>query len=98
MIIDGNSSIDGRNLLNNVQDLRKSQNVEKEEEVSKTESERDKVSLSGKSKEISQLKGLIGEIPDIRRDKVDALRKAIDTGTYNFDSLTIARNIIEEEL
>ncbi len=98
MIIDGNGSIDGRSLLNNVQDLRNGQNVEKEEEVNKTESERDKVSLSGKAKEISQLKGLIGEIPDIRRDKVDALRKSIDTGTYNFDSLAIARNIIEEEL
>ena len=97
MKINGNLPIEEKKLLNKTQDLNKNQNVEKKEEARKTESSRDKVSLSDKAREISELKGMIEEIPDIRRDKVDALKKAIDTGTYSFDTIKLAQKIIEEE-
>ena len=97
MKINGNLPIEEKKLLNRTQDLSKNQNLEKKDEAQKTESGRDKVSLSGKAREISELKGMIEAIPDIRRDKVDAVKKAIDAGTYGFDAVKVAQKIIEEE-
>ncbi len=98
MIINGNGPIDDRKNLGNVQDLNKKREIDKGADTQKSGSRADKVSLSGQAKEISELKGLIGEIPDIRRDKVEDVQRAIDTGTYNFDTLKIAQKILEEEL
>jgi negative regulator of flagellin synthesis FlgM len=97
MKINGNLPIEEKKLLNKTQDLNKNQNLEKNNETGKTESGRDKVSLSGKAREVIELKGLIESIPDIRRDKVDAVKKAIDAGTYSFDAVKMAQKIIEEE-
>ena len=97
MIIDGNGPIDGKTLYSKVQDLNKNQDIEKKENAQKTESDRDKISLSGKAKEIGELKGLINGLPDVRRDKVDAIKKAIDAGTYNFDAAKTVEKILEEE-
>lgn len=97
MKIHGNGPIDDRKHMGNVQDLDKKRELDKGSEIKKSGSSFDKVSLSGKAKEISELKGLIGELPDIRRDKVDDIQKAIDTGTYNFDTVKLAQKILEEE-
>ena len=97
MNINGNGPIDDRKSLGNVQDLNKKREIDKQVDTQKTGSSSDKVSLSGKAREISELKGLIGEIPDIRRDKVEDVQRAIDTGTYNLESLKIAHKILEEE-
>ena len=96
MKIHGNGPIDDRNQVGNVQDLNKKREIDKSADTQKSGSN-DKVSLSGKAKEINELKGLIGDIPDIRRDKVDDVQRAIDTGTYSFDSVKLAQKIIEEE-
>ena len=42
------------------------------------------------------LKALINELPDIRTDKVEQLKKAIDTGFYNIDSYKVAEKMLEE--
>ncbi len=52
--------------------------------------------MSAKAKKIIELKGLIDQLPDIRRDKVDAIKKAIDSGNYNIDSQKTAQKILEE--
>ena len=96
MKVDGNNPVDGKRLFDRIQDTTKDKGIEKREDANKSESESDKVSLSGKAKEINDLKAYIDGLPDIRRDKVDAVKKAIDTGTYNFDSLQIAQRMIEE--
>jgi negative regulator of flagellin synthesis FlgM len=98
MIINGNGPIDDRKQLGNVQDMNKKRDVDKQVDTQKAGSSSDKVSLSEQAREISELKGLIGEIPDIRRDKVEDVQKALDTGTYNLDSLKIAQKILEEEI
>lgn len=98
MKIDGNSPIDDRKQLGSLQDLNKNREIGKKADAQKTDNDRDKVSLSEKAKEISELKGLIGEIPDIRQDKVEDVKRAIDAGSYNFDSLKVAQRILEEEL
>ena len=96
MKIQGNNPIDAKELFNKIQELNKNQEAEKNEGAQKTDSNKDKITLSGKAKDISELMGLIEQLPDIRTDKVEELKKAIDTGYYNFDSLKVAEKILEE--
>ncbi|MEW6599410.1 MAG: flagellar biosynthesis anti-sigma factor FlgM [Nitrospirota bacterium] len=97
MKIQGNNPLDGNELYGKVQELKKNQDAEKKDGVQKSDS-RDKISLSGRSKEISELMGLIEKLPEVRMDRVEELKKAIDAGNYNFDSYKVAEKILEEEL
>ena len=56
----------------------------------------DLVQISSKAKELEELKGIIRQMPEIRTEKVEALKKAIKEGTYQVDSLKIAGKILEE--
>ncbi len=98
MNIDGSGPINNQRLFDKVQDSDKDKSVGKKDGSRETEGEKDKVSLSGQSKVIGDLKSLIDGVPDIRRDKIDALQKAIDAGSYNFDSKKIAERLLAEEM
>ncbi|MDH4028807.1 MAG: flagellar biosynthesis anti-sigma factor FlgM [Nitrospirota bacterium] len=98
MKIGGYGNIEDNKILNKTQELNKNQNVDKKESAGGSESDKDKVSLSVKAMEINDLKGLIDGLPDIRRDRVEAAKKAVDAGSYNFDSLKVAQKILEEEM
>ncbi len=56
----------------------------------------DQVNLSGKAKELAELKQVIQEMPEIRTDKVEALKKSIQEGSYKVDSFKVAGKILEE--
>lgn len=56
----------------------------------------DQVHLSGKAKELEELKQVILQMPEIRKDKVEALKKAIQEGSYQVDSFKVAGKILEE--
>ncbi len=96
MKIQGNNPLDGKELYGKVQELNKNQETEKKEGTQKADSNKDKISLSGRATEINELMGLIEKLPEVRMDKVEELKKAIDTGNYNFDSLKVAEKILEE--
>lgn len=96
MKIDGTNPIDRKDLHSGVQDVTGNQEIKKKKDVDKADAEKDKISLSGKAKEISELKTAIDQLPDVRTDKVDAVKHAIDTGTYNIDARKIAQKILEE--
>ena len=98
MRIDANSIIEDKRVYNRTNEIERNNNTEKNKESQQTESDRDKVSLSVKAKEINELKALISDLPDIRRDRINSVKNAIDTGNYNFDSMKIAQRIFEEEL
>ena len=95
MKIQGNP-IEGKELYGKVNDLTKKEKGSKSSETENTSGQRDKISLSGKAQEINELKALINELPDIRIDKVEQLKKAIDTGFYNIDSYKVAEKMLEE--
>lgn len=59
-------------------------------------SKSDQVHLSEKAKELDKLKQVIQQMPEIRTDKVEALKKSIQEGTYKVDSFQIAGKILEE--
>jgi len=96
MKIDGNSPVERKDLYSGVHEVDKHQETKKKNDVEKADAEKDKISLSGKAKEISELKATIDQIPDVRTDKIDAVKHAIDTGNYNIDARKIAQKILEE--
>ena len=56
----------------------------------------DQVQISGKTREIESLREVISQMPEIRTDKVEALRNSIQDGTYKVNSEGIAGRILEE--
>ncbi|RMG74945.1 MAG: flagellar biosynthesis anti-sigma factor FlgM [Nitrospirae bacterium] len=57
---------------------------------------KDNVMLSGKAKEVDQLKKAVEALPDIRTDRVEAIKKAIEAGTYRIEPEKIVNKMFEE--
>ena len=51
---------------------------------------------SGRTREIADLIDAVRALPDVRFDKVAAIRKAIESGTYVVDAAKVAQKMIEE--
>lgn len=54
----------------------------------------DSMSISNKAKQISGIEKKLAEIPDVRQDKVDSLKNAIQNGEYKVDSKALARKLL----
>ncbi len=97
MKIQGSKPPGGEDINNvKVQKPDKNQASEKANLAGKQAGTKDKVSLSGRAKEISDLNNLLNQLPEIRTEKVEAIKKAIEAGAYNVDSLKVAEKILEE--
>ncbi len=51
---------------------------------------------SGRAREIRDLVDAVRALPDVRHDKVAALKKAIESGTYVVDAAKVAQKMLEE--
>lgn len=49
-------------------------------------------------RQINQLKATIAGLPDIRVEKVEDLREAVEDGTYYVESEKIAKRVVDEAL
>jgi negative regulator of flagellin synthesis FlgM len=96
MKIQGHNPIEGQELLNRAKDVNKNRDAGQKDNANKADDSKDKITVSGKAKEINELKSLISDLPDIRTDRVDAIKKAIDSGNYNVDVKEVAAKILEE--
>lgn len=56
----------------------------------------DQVSVSGQAKEISRLQAEVSKLPDVRTDRVEDVKNAINTGTYNIRGETVAGKMLKE--
>lgn len=100
MKIHGSNPVESKDLYNKV---RNSKIIQSETEyrgnaqnTNVADTSADKISLSGKAREISELKSLLEQLPEIRTDRVEEIKKAVDTGSYNIDSLKVAEKILQE--
>ncbi len=57
---------------------------------------KDRVDLSGRAREVEDLKAEIQNIPDVRKDRVEAVRKSVESGNYRIDPGKIAGKLLEE--
>jgi len=58
----------------------------------------DQVSLSGTAKELNKLKETVDSMPAVRADKVEALKDAITSGTYNVKGDAVAGKLITSSI
>ena len=59
-----------------------------------SEPDADRIELSIRSREVQQLDEMIRSTPDVRADKVEQVRRALENGTYNVKAEMIAEKII----
>jgi len=90
--------INGKNPLislnNNVQRLGISQQSERAQKHGGEHSDSDRLELSVRSREISHLDELIRSTPDVRENRIEQVRREIESGTYNVKAEKIAEKII----
>jgi flagellar biosynthesis anti-sigma factor FlgM len=56
----------------------------------------DRVTISGKAKEINAIKSAINKLPDVRDDKVQKYRDAIEEDDYAVDSNAVSGRMLDE--
>jgi len=96
MKIGGNLPIDDSRPNEKLRETHKNHDGDSKDNTNKVDDSKDKISLSGRAKEINELKRMISDLPDIRQDRIDALKKAIETGNYNIDATKITEKMLEE--
>jgi negative regulator of flagellin synthesis FlgM len=96
MKIQGNKPPEGQEISLNAQKIAKADGKDKASAPDKARALNDKVEISGKGKEIAELMATVNQLPDVRTDKVEAVKKAIESGTYKIDSRKIAQKFLEE--
>jgi negative regulator of flagellin synthesis FlgM len=96
MKIEGGRPPENQDIQLRTQKLGKQDPAAKSIENSQRINQSDQVHLSGRAKELADLKQVIQQMPEIRTDKVEALKKSIQEGTYKADSFQIAGKILEE--
>ena len=58
----------------------------------------DKVALSGKAREIQAAAEHLQNVPEVRPEKVDALKQQLGKGTYRVDGKAIAFKLMQESI
>lgn len=66
----------------------------KKETVEKKTSRDDKIEISQVGKDMTVAKKAISEAPDLREDKVKAIKEQMEAGTYSVSSEAIADKLI----
>ena len=56
----------------------------------------DRLILSQAEREYQTLQSAISQIPDVRQERVERIRQALEAGTYQIPSETVAKHIIQE--
>ena len=56
------------------------------------------VDFSSKSQDFVQIKSLMAQVPEVREEKVQALKTQIEAGSYQVDSAKIAGKMVKESL
>jgi negative regulator of flagellin synthesis FlgM len=57
--------------------------------------QQDRVELSTRKDEIEKLKNTVEAMPDVRSEKVAALKQQISEGTYRVDGVKVAEKMLE---
>lgn len=58
----------------------------------------DRVDLSTRSKELKKIEEVLASTPDVRTERVEALKRLIEEGRYEVDSAALAEKMIQEGL
>ncbi len=83
---------------NLVDAYRTADNIKKETKTGGAFPQNEKIELSSDVKDFNQIKKALDNIPDVREDKVQQIKKQINEGTYNVSGEKIAEKMVSESL
>jgi len=83
------------NSIEKVLQMYKKQEVKKEVQGTSRLGKKDEVKLSDQARDFQIAMKALKDVPDIRKDKVEAVKKEIQTGTYEINSGKIVEKIFE---
>ena len=66
--------------------------------IGEVASKDDQITLSGTAKEIGRLQAEVSKLPDVRTDRVDELKSAINSGTYNVKGDAVAGKLLKNAI
>ena len=70
-------------------------NVGKVKKTEKAEMKTDKIEISSEAKDFQVAMKAFSELPEIREEKVDALKKQVESGTYKPSAKDIASKMMQ---
>lgn len=79
--------------ISNIYESYKKQAASKNQAAAKV-NKKDEVALSGTAKDFQTVYKLLNNTPDVREDKVNAVREQIQSGTYNVRAEEVADKIL----
>ena len=84
------------NGVNNIDQVYKAKKTNKAYNTQGVESSKDVVTLSNFAKDLSVAKKAVNQTPDVRMDRVNALKAQIESGEYNISASQIAEKMLEQ--
>lgn len=87
----------------NIQDVDAKLNMDhqvkhEEEMVPETLAESSKVTVSSRAGEMASIHSQLKEVPEVRMEKVEAIRAQIEAESYNPDSQKVAEKVLTDSL
>jgi len=79
----------------NAQNIQKHAAVEQKHKAVPATNTPDRVDISGRSKEIADIQSAVNQLPEVRNDKVQEIRKSVEAGTYTVDPSKVAESILK---
>ena len=92
MKIQESNPVESQEQYNRVKDINKNRDTGQKENTNKADDSMDRVTISEKAKE----KNLKDQQSEIRSDTVEAVKKAVDSGGYDLDSMKVAKKVLDE--
>lgn len=83
------------NGFSNIQKVMNAYGASKPQETSKSQFKEDKIEISQAGREYQIAMEAARKLPDIRQEKVEAIRLELESGTYKVDADKIARGILK---
>ena len=96
MKIYGGKPPEGQDVYLRTQKLQGKDATGKSEQLQGSKRVADRVEVSGKAKEINEMKAEIQKLPEVRTDRIETIRQAIESGTYGIDPEKILSKMLEE--
>jgi negative regulator of flagellin synthesis FlgM len=98
MKVQGSKPLKGQEITVNIQKTPKATGTEGKEQVQRTnkQSTLDRVDISRQGKEVASLMASINSLPELREDKVQQVKEAINSGTYKIDPMKVAEKMLSE--
>ncbi|RMF90856.1 MAG: flagellar biosynthesis anti-sigma factor FlgM [Nitrospinota bacterium] len=98
MRISGNDPIRNDPVVHGSNQVAKDLQAQQERSARIAGTEPDKVEFSARARDIQRIKEVLAQTPEVRQDRIEAARKALESGTLNLQGKDLAERIILDTL